>query len=132
MSDEPTADSAEALTVRYFARMKRGYGNVMWPGRFAMRGGKFPSNHPCAQTPKPTVSGYYRTKRRGETEYTHVAGEQPESDDPLGRFRARRYWASCFPEGDGFCFDPLNSQSSEQVVRDIEECFGWKVKVQRV
>lgn len=118
---------AEKLKVRYHPQTVRSNGNIMFPRRWPMRGGVFPSSHPCATDPKPTVMCKCRSKRHDETDYTDVPGEQPESDTPLGRFRARGYWASCFPEGDGMCFDPLDGQTGEQVVRDIEACFDWTV-----
>jgi len=37
----------------------------------------------------------------------------------------RGYWISPFPEGDGFTMDLKRGQSREQVLRDIQECFGW-------
>lgn len=43
------------------------------------------------------------------------------------QFRAHGYYASCFPEGDGIAFKPLNNQDIEQTIRDVEHCFGWTV-----
>ena len=45
------------------------------------------------------------------------------TSDELAQFRARGYWASCFPEGDGITWKPENGQSDEQCLRDIRECF---------
>ena len=104
------------MQVRYFARHPNGYGNILWDARHPLRNGKWPKAHPCSANPQPMVFG-----RIG----------QPESDDPLGRFRARGYMASCFPEGDGIAFDPPEGKTSPDVVKDIEECFGWTVKVER-
>jgi hypothetical protein len=77
--------------------------------RFAMRAGKFPSNHPCANSEMGKASG-------------------------LDAFRARGYWASCFPEGDGITLkwwgEPGlgdSDKTAEEVMRDIRECFGWEI-----
>lgn len=53
--------------------------------------------------------------------------EHPCEVNPTGfeSFKAR-YWANPFPEGDGITMDAKGA-SAEQVVRDIEECFGWNV-----
>ena len=86
------------------------YGNVLWPGKFPMRGGVFPPNHPCA----PMTKWY--GGRRGQ------CGTGPALD----AFRARGYWASCFPEGDGITWQPERGQSDQQCLADIRECFGWE------
>ena len=106
------------LTVEFFGYLPGlGKGNLLWPKPFhPRRGGKFPRSHPCSTNPRPTV-----TWRE----------DQPASDDPLGRFRARGYLASCFPEGDGICFEPPEGRASDDQVRDVEECFGWRVVVKR-
>ena len=104
------------FTVFFFSRIEHGYGNVLWPNKYPMRNGKFPSEHPCHDNPKPTVIS---------------REDQPKSWDALGMFRARGYMASCFPEGDGFCFDPPKGKNTPDVVKDIEECFVWNVKVKR-
>lgn len=101
--------------------------NILWAKHHPKRGGEFPANHPCASNPKPMVSGAHRTRAPGETEWTEVPGESPVSDDPLGKFRARGYWASCFPEGDGITFIEPDGQKYAQTKKDIEECFGWEV-----
>ena len=99
--------------------------NIIWADRnlgdayyrvskFAMRNGKFPSTHPCA--PLDSTG----------------AGSQMGDSAKLAAFRARGYWASCFPEGDGITLywwpevAPLD-RTAEQVVQDIKECFGWEV-----
>lgn len=88
--------------------------------KFAMRAGKFPPNHPCAPFDEapPENSG------------------QCGGSKKLSAFRARGYWASCFSEGDGITLQwwdvpEPSEKSAEQVVKDIEECFGWKVRVRR-
>jgi len=100
--------------------------NIIWAKRdrgsayyrvsqFAMRGGKFPPNHPCAPS-----SGYSDAAQ---------CGVSPQ----LLAFRERGYWASCFPEGDGITLkwwdDVPNptEKTTEQVIKDITECFGWNV-----
>lgn len=93
------------------------YGNIVWAerdkgssyypvSRFAMRGGKFPPNHPVG-------GGSVGDGQNGE-------GEN------IKAFRARGYWASCFPEGDGITYQPLNGQSDEQCMKDARECFDWE------
>jgi hypothetical protein len=106
--------------------------NIIWADRdqgssyyrtskFAMRNGKFPPSHPCApfDDEAPSVSSQMGGSKR------------------LTEFRSRGYWTSCFPEGDGITFkwwdDVQNptDKTAEQVMKDIRECFGWKVKLQR-
>ena len=43
----------------------------------------------------------------------------------IEKFRAMGYWASCFPDGDGITWKPLNGQSDDQCMADIKEAFGW-------
>jgi hypothetical protein len=98
------------------------YGNIIWAERdrgssyyrvseFAANNGKFPANHPVAPGSK-------------------VLGVVPQCGDSetLRAFRERGYWASCFPEGDGITWKPLNGQSDDQCLADINECFGWDAK----
>lgn len=86
--------------------------------RFAMRAGKFPPHHPCApfDDDPPRNSG-------------QIGGSKK-----LTAFRDRGYWASCFPEGDGITFkwwedvpEP-SEKTAEQVMKDIQDCFGWEVR----
>lgn len=99
-----------------------GYGlaNIMWRPFHPARGAfdnVWPKTHPCHGNPKLFVMGPW---------------EQPASDDPLGKFRARGYCASCFPEGDGICLIAIpEGKTTPDVVRDIVECFGWEVEVKR-
>lgn len=73
--------------------------NIIWLNRFPMRGGKFPSAHPVT----PSM---------------------------MAAFREKGYWASCFPEGDGITFYSLSEpKPDEQVIKDIEECFGFTVAI---
>lgn len=72
--------------------------NILWKERFPMRAGSFPPAHPCIAN---------------ETGFAH--------------FKARGYWASAFPEGDGITLDPQRGQNRDEVIRDIRECFGWDV-----
>ncbi|QDU56725.1 hypothetical protein [Aeoliella mucimassa] len=72
--------------------------NVMWEGKWPIKHGELPSDHPCL-----------------------VQSESLES------FMQRGYWASTFPEGDGITVDARLGQSAGKVIRDIEECFGWEV-----
>lgn len=92
------------------------YGNILFPLglRHGMRGGKFPTAHPCSANPVPVVFG---------------RADQPETTDPLGLFRSRGYMASCFPEGDGIAFDPPLGRTKVQIEADIAECFGFRVRV---
>lgn len=73
--------------------------NILWWGRWPMRGGVFPKAHPCVTSPG-------------------AAG--------LERFRSLGYWASCFPEGDGVTFTLPESKAREDVRKDVEECFGFE------
>lgn len=101
--------------------------NIMFPRAWPMRHGKFPPQHPCSDDPKPTVMGKYRTKKP-DGEWEAVPGEMPVSKTKLGSFRARGYWASCFPEGDGITFEALNGQDDETIMKDIGECFLVEAK----
>lgn len=94
-------------------------GNIIWAdrnlgdayyrvSRFAMRSGRFPSTHPVAP-------GDGRSNERAEM----------GTSAALDAFRARGYWASCFPEGDGITWKPEREQSDAQCLTDIRECFGW-------
>lgn len=91
-----------------------GYGNILWPDFKPGPRGAYGSPHPCAGTPTPTTFG-----------------DPPPSDDPLGRFRALGYFASCFPEGDGIAFRPPEGKTTADIAGDIERTFGWLVKVKR-
>lgn len=106
------------MTVKVYAYQPGvSMGNIIWAPAHRMMGGKFPPSHPCHANPRPVV-------------FSHA--DQPESDDPLGRFRALGYLASCFPEGDGISFKPPpEGRTSKQMVEDIERCFGWRVEVRR-
>ena len=112
----------------YYTHGRKGVclSNIFWSQTFPMRGGKFPSSHPCAANAKPFVSGAHRTKVPESTEWTNVPGETTNGNTPLDRFRMRGYWASCFPEGDGMAID-AGDRTEGQVVADIAECFGWKI-----
>lgn len=88
------------------------YSNIIWDGRYPMRHGKFPENHPCSDS--------------GDAAFTGASESKPSAGN-IGKFRERGYWASCFPEGDGITFEPLKEQSREQVLTDIHECFGWEL-----
>jgi hypothetical protein len=99
-------------------RENRCMGNIIWAerdqgsayyrvSRFAMRGGVFPKDHP--------VGG------RGLGDEYGQCGD----GDNINRFRAMGYWASCFPEGDGITWRPLNGQTDAQCLDDIRAAFGW-------
>jgi hypothetical protein len=81
------------------------YGMVFWSGRWPMSAGAFPPDHPVG-------GGHSLTMQFGF------------SADMLS-FRARGYWASCYPEGDGFCFQPRRDQTLVTTFIDIRECFEW-------
>lgn len=86
-------------------------GNIMWPGEYEARGGIFPTDHPCAAGTKVFAGNDYQ------------AGDS----ETLRSFRERGYWASCFPEGDGITLRCKNGQCEDDVIKDIEQVFGWKV-----
>lgn len=89
------------------------YSNILWKPAHPMRGGNFPQSHPCYDNPNPTVFSF---------------DEQPSTDDSLGKFRARGYFASCFPEGDGITFESINERHSPlKICNDVKECFGVTV-----
>jgi len=101
------------------------HGNIIWAKRdrgtaycpvskyAPVRGGRFPQDHPAA----PNAEA--RANDRAEF----------ATSPALEAFRARGYWASCFPEGDGITMSCERGQPSETVVNDIAECFGWEVEV---
>lgn len=123
---EPEVASTLALSVKYFHEIPGvGTGNIIWAERdrgspyyrvskFGMNAGRFPKDHPCAQ-------GDGRSNARSE------CGDS----ESLRNFRALGYWASCFPEGDGITMRCERGQNTAAVVRDIQECFGWRVDVKR-
>jgi hypothetical protein len=101
------------VKVKYYGYMGGvGMGNLIWPGKYPMKAGKFPKDHPVGGAWEPG-SGQY-----GDSE-------------SMAAFRSRGYWASCFPEGDGITFKPLREQSTEIAQQDAAECFGWTLKVER-
>jgi hypothetical protein len=103
--------------------------NIIWADRdrgsdyyrvsgYALKAGRFPPNHPCAPfDDEPPINS------------SQIGGSKR-----LTAFRERGYWASCFPEGDGITLkwwdDVLapSEKTAEQVMKDIRECFGWKVE----
>ena len=95
----------------YPYRERVGMGNIIWDGKYPMRAGKFPSNHP--------VGG-------GSMDF---GASQDGSENSIDNFRKRGYWASCFPEGDGITWKPKNNQTDEQCLKDIQECFGWEIEL---
>lgn len=113
------SETLETMQVKLHPyREKFAHGNIIWAerdrgssyyrvSRFAASGGKFPKDHPVAPS-----SGTFGKDAQGGT------------SPILEAFRARGYWASCFPEGDGITWKPLNGQSDDQCLKDIQECFG--------
>lgn len=83
-------------------------GNLRWCGKFAGRQGVFPPTHPAA--PRSPV-------------FQPGLGSQCGNSPALQAFRARGYWASCFPEGDGITFQPLSGQDEEQCLADVRACW---------
>lgn len=116
------AVSPGPLQVKVYPyREKLGMGNIIWAerdrgsahyrvSRFAGRNGVFPPDHPVG-------GNVYGEGLQG--------GLQGGSGENIERFRALGYWASCFPEGDGITWAPLNGQSDEQCMADIKAAFGW-------
>lgn len=86
------------------------HGNIMWSPARPMRRGIFPSDHPAAPGTGLVIGSDWQY------------GSGPEID----AFRARGYWVSCFPEGDGITWSPTLGQSDERCMADIREAFtGW-------
>ena len=105
------------IICKVYPYREHGMGNLIWADRnlgsayyrvskYAMRGGRFPADHPVA-------AGDARSNDRAEM----------GSSDSMLQFRARGYWASCFPEGDGITWKPENGQCNEKCLQDIRECF---------
>jgi hypothetical protein len=100
------------VKVEYYHERPGAYtGNIIWSPAKPMRGGKFPADHPAA----PGVQ---------------IFGEQI-GNGKMNEFRARGYWASCFPEGDGITMKCERGQNTAQVMSDIKDVFGWDVLVKR-
>lgn len=110
---------AQKIKARVFPyREKVASGNIVWAerdrgsmyyrvSRYAGHNGKFAPDHPVA--PNSSVFG--------------GTDSQCGSSDSLKAFQGRGYWASCFPEGDGITWKPLNGQSDDRCLCDIRECF---------
>ena len=99
--------AVDTLKVRVLPYRKMvGMGNILWLGKYPMRAGAFPKEHP--------VGGKFGP------------GSEFGDGPNILAFRARGYWASCFPEGDGISWQPIQDQSDEQCLCDIRECFGWE------
>ena len=108
------------MTIHVYPyREKLSMGNIIWAERnkgdayyrvseYAMRGGLFPRTHPVAPG------------RAGSNSKAEM-GASPKLD----AFRARGYWASCFPEGDGITWKPEQGQDDNRCLSDIRDCFGW-------
>lgn len=84
--------------------------NIIWAGKFPMRAGKFPKDHPCIENPKPMVFG----------------PTPPSGGDCLSEFRRHFPDASCFPEGDGICFTQ-GAVAPSMTPTIIRECFWFEV-----
>lgn len=127
MKDEDkitTAEMKPALEVQFFPYHKGvGSGNLVWTERdrgsayyrvskYAPRNGIFPPDHPAAANTQV---------------FQRDLGSQCGAGERLTAFRARGYWASCFPEGDGITFQHEDERSDETVMNDVRECFGWSV-----
>jgi hypothetical protein len=119
--DSETMISTKLCVKVYPFRKNGGMGNIIWAARnlgnahyrvskYAMRAGKWPANHPVGGTQHATDAS------------------QGGSGASIDAFRSRGYWASCFPEGDGITWKPLNGQPDDQCMTDIRECFGWDAK----
>lgn len=99
------------MKVKVFpSRKGMNNGNIIWKPAYPMRNGKFPPNHPVAPGAK--------------------FGLDQIGNGKMDEFRARGYWASCFPEGDGITWNPLNGQPFDVTLQDIREVFGWEVDPQ--
>ncbi len=106
------------LTAKVYPhRYGLGMGNIIWAERdrgdaygleskYAMRGGRFPADHPVA--PGDAHSNDRSEMGKGVS---------------IEAFRERGYWASCFPEGDGITWKPERGQDEAQCLTDIRECF---------
>ena|ERR1700677_2778878 len=117
----PVLQDGKRLSTANIIWAERDRGSAYYRvSKFAMNAGKFPANHPCAplddEAPKNS---------------TQMGGSKA-----LTAFRARGYWASCFPEGDGITLKWWDEdtpaqpdKTAEQVMHDIRECFGWEVEL---
>lgn len=105
------------MKVDYFhERPKVWHGNIKWNPAHPMRDGRFPRTHPAAP---------------GSTFFPNAGDSQLGTSEQMVAFRARGYWASCFPEGDGITLRCLQEQGADQAAADIREVFGWEVRVMR-
>lgn len=85
---------------------KVSFGNIMFDRRYANK------EHPCADNPEPL---------------TWEGCDYKKGDDKLTKFREAGYHASCFPEGDGIAFKPLEDQSNQQILNDIINILGFEI-----
>ena len=114
MTTPKTETTAKPIRVEYFHEIPGvAQANVMWHGRWPMRNGQFPSRHPVGGT---SVSD---------------GSMQLGTSNGIAKFRAKGYWASCFPEGDGMIVEVPPERDADAVADDIRECFGWQVKIKR-
>jgi hypothetical protein len=109
------------MKVIYIPQKAGFSGNIIFPKKWPMRGGKFPKDHPCASNPNPfTCIGKQR-------KFLDEPNNNADHNDPLSKFRKRGHDASCFPEGDGITM--LTEKSPQETMDDIRECFGWEVEL---
>lgn len=109
------------MRVRYIHQTEHCTGNILWDGRFRMKAGKFPADHPL----HGCTNGFRLSEQQSKVVGTDATPDV--CNCRLCQFRARGYWASCFPEGDGITMKAESGQTPEQVRSDICEVFGWEI-----
>ena len=89
-------------------------GNLRWLGKHPAVRGRFPRTHPVAP---------------GSLVFGNAPGGQCGDAPELGAFRLLGYWASCFPEGDGITFRPLDDTcTAERGMEDVLSCWPtWEL-----
>lgn len=68
--------------------------------------------------PRENVAGNVLWRRAA------IAGHESQLQESLAELRERSYWASPFPEGDGFTFQ-IDGKSDAELLEDITACFPW-------
>ena len=69
--------------------------------------------------PKSNINGNIQWRK------VDALSKQAQIDQSILKLKARGYWASCFPEGDGVTFSHESLPSQDVILSDIENAFDW-------
>jgi hypothetical protein len=116
------SDTAECTMAKYFhGDGKSCHANIIWGERnlgdayyryskHSMKGGKFPDSHPIAPG-------------KGNSN----ANAEMGTSEGIEAMRAKGYWFSCFPEGDGVTMSFPEGATRDSVIADIESLLPLKI-----